>query len=136
MWEGSQPNITMSNGQANFDADLQNLQRETFDYFLHETNPANGLVIDRTEANWPASIAATGFGLATYPVAVERGFIPRSDAVARTLATLRFFWNSPQGPESDATGHRGFYYHFLDMQTGRRAWQCRSEEHTSELQSL
>ena len=114
----------MSNEQVNFDADLENLQRETFDYFLHETNPANGLVIDRTEANWPASIAATGFALAAYPVAVERGFMPRSDAVARTLATLRFFWNSPQGPESDATGHRGFYYHFLDMQTGRRAWQC------------
>ena len=114
----------MSNEQANFDADLENLQRETFDYFLHETNPANGLVIDRTDANWPASIAATGFALAAYPVAVERGFMPRSDAVARTLATLRFFWNSPQGPESDATGHRGFYYHFLDMKTGRRAWQC------------
>lgn len=42
----------------------------------------------------------------------------------RTLATLRFFWNSPQGPEPDATGYRGFYYHFLDMQTGRRAWRC------------
>ncbi len=114
----------MSNGQRNFDADLEKLQRETFDYFLYETNPANGLVIDKTEADWPASIAATGFALATYPVAVERGFMPRSDAVARTLATLRFFWNSPQGPEPDSTGHRGFYYHFLDMKTGRRASQC------------
>ena len=48
----------------------------------------------------------------------------RTAAVERTLATLRFFWHSAQGPEPDATGHRGFYYHFLDMQTGRRAWQC------------
>jgi hypothetical protein len=48
----------------------------------------------------------------------------RNAAVMRTLTTLRFFWNSPQGPEPDATGYRGFYYHFLDMQTGRRAWQC------------
>ena len=70
----------MSNEDVNFAADLEILQRETFDYFLHETNPANGLVIDRTEANWPASIAATCFALATYPVAVERGFLPRSDA--------------------------------------------------------
>ena len=45
-------------------------------------------------------------------------------AVERSLATLRFFSNSPQGPEPDATGYQGFYYHFLDMQTGRRAWQC------------
>ena len=55
---------------------------------------------------------------------VERGFIERSAAVERTLNTLRFFWNSPQGPEPDATGYRGFYYHFLDMHTGRRHWQC------------
>jgi hypothetical protein len=62
--------------------------------------------------------------LASYPVGVERGFWARSAAVERTLTTLRFFWNSPQGPEPDATGHHGFYYHFLDMQTGRRAWNC------------
>ena len=106
------------------EAELQTLQRETFGYFLHETNPANGLVIDKTAPDWPASIAATGLALACYPVSVERGFMTRADAVERTLATLRFFWNSPQGTEPDATGYKGFFYHFLDMQTGRRAWQC------------
>ncbi|WP_287086840.1 glucoamylase family protein [Mesorhizobium sp.] len=100
------------------------LQRETFDYFLNEVNPANGLILDKTAPHWPASIAATGLGLACYPVGVERGFMAREAAASRTLATLRFFWTSPQGPEPDATGYRGFYYHFLDMQTGRRAWQC------------
>jgi hypothetical protein len=29
-----------------------------------------------------------------------------------------------RGPEPDATGYHGFNYHFLDMQTGRRAGQC------------
>ncbi len=110
--------------ELDVDAELEKLQRETFGYFLHETNPANGLVVDKTEAGWPASIAATGLALACYPVAVERGFMSRSAAVERTLTTLRFFWRSPQGPEPDATGYQGFYYHFLDMQTGRRAWQC------------
>lgn len=114
----------MSSNKPSVESDLEKLQRETFDYFLHETNPANGLVIDKTAPNWPASIAATGLALACYPVGVERGFMSRSAAVERTLATLRFFWNSPQGPEPDATGYHGFYYHFLDMQTGRRAWQC------------
>ena len=28
------------------------------------------------------------------------------------------------GEEPDATGHRGFYYHFLDLTTGRRTWEC------------
>ena len=106
------------------DAELEKLQRISFSYFLNETNPVNGLVIDKTATDWPASIAATGLALAAYPVAVERGFMPRAAASERTLTTLRFFWNSPQGPEPDATGYHGFYYHFLDMQTGRRAWQC------------
>jgi hypothetical protein len=110
--------------ELDVNAELEKLQRETFGYFLHETNPANGLVVDKTEAGWPASIAATGLALACYPVAVERGFMSRSAAALRTLTTLRFFWHSPHGPEPDATGFQGFYYHFLDMQTGRRAWQC------------
>jgi hypothetical protein len=114
----------MSSKELGVDAELEKLQLESFNYCLHETNPANGLVIDKTEADWPASIAATGLALAAYPVGVERGFMPRAAAVERTLATLRFFRNSPQGPEADATGYQGFYYHFLDMQTGRRAWQC------------
>ncbi|MES2758216.1 MAG: glucoamylase family protein [Pseudomonadota bacterium] len=100
------------------------LQKESFDYFLHEANPCNGLVIDKCAPGWPCSIAATGLALAAYPVGVERGFMARAAAVERVLATLRFFWNSPQGTDRDATGYRGFYYHFLDMQTGRRAWQC------------
>ena len=110
--------------KPSIDAELNVLQRQSFGYFLHETNPANGLVIDKTAENWPASIAATGLALACYPVSVERGFMTRAAAVARTLATLRFFWNSPQSSEPDATGYKGFYYHFLDMQTGRRAWHC------------
>jgi hypothetical protein len=44
--------------------------------------------------------------------------------VERTLATLRFFWNSAQSAKSDATGYQGLYYHFLDLDTGRRAWKC------------
>src|SRR5260221_7816307 len=110
----------MSEKKLSTDDELEILQRDSFSYFVHETNPANGLVLDKTAANWPASIAGTGFALAAYPVGVERGFMSRSSAVERTLATLRFFWNSPQGPEADATGYKGFYYHFLDMQTGRR----------------
>ena len=114
----------MSRKKLTVEAELEILQRESFSYFVHETNPANGLVIDKTAPDWPASIAATGFALAAYPVGVERGFMSRAAAVERTLATLRFFWNSPHGPEPGATGYQGFYYHFLDMRTGRRAWQC------------
>lgn len=114
----------MSSNKQTDNADLEKLQHESFNYFLHETNPLNGLVCDKNAAGSPASIAATGLGLAAYPVGVERGFMTRGAAVERTLNTLRFFWNSPQGPEPEATGYKGFYYHFLDMQTGRRARKC------------
>ena len=103
---------------------LDQIQEESFSYFLHETNPRNGLVRDKTRNDWPASIAAVGLALAAYPVGVERAFLERDEAVMRTLTTLRFFARSSQGPEPNATGYKGFYYHFLDMQTGARAWQC------------
>jgi hypothetical protein len=103
---------------------LDAIQHDAFSYFMHETNRTNGLVVDKTSPDWPASIAATGLGLTAYPVGVERGMVTRAEAAERTLTTLRFFWRSRQGPEADATGYKGFYYHFLDFQTGARAWQC------------
>lgn len=103
---------------------VDRLQREAFAYFLHETNSANGLVRDCTRPGAPASIAAIGFALGAYPAGVVRGLLSRADAVSRVGTTLRFFWNSAHGPEVDATGHKGFYYHFLDMDTGRRVWRC------------
>lgn len=106
------------------EAMLHHLQRDTFAYFLHEANPENGLIRDKTKKSWPASIAATGLALAAYPIGVKRRLMTHAAAVTRTLATLRFLATSAQSPEPDATGYRGFYYHFLDMRTGRRAQKC------------
>jgi hypothetical protein len=103
---------------------LETLQRDTFEYFIRQTDPRTGLVGDRNEAGAPSSIAATGLGLTTYCVAAERAWLQRSEAIARTLMILRFFYGSAQGPEANATGYHGLYYHFLDMRTGRRVWQC------------
>jgi hypothetical protein len=100
------------------------LQHGAFDYLTDYGNAFNGLVADTSRAASPCSIAVVGFALSSYPVAVQRGWITREAAAARVLATLRFFWGSPQSEATDATGHKGFYYHFLEMQTGRRVWQC------------
>ncbi|MCI0393525.1 MAG: hypothetical protein L0332_15465 [Chloroflexi bacterium] len=104
--------------------ELDQLQRDTFSYFARETNPANGLVPDNTRTGAPSSITAVGLGLSAYTVAVERGYVGRAEAVERVLTTLRFFAGSPQSEEPDATGYNGFYYHFLDVGSGRRVWQC------------
>ena len=106
------------------DEDLHRLQKNAFGYFLHETDSSSGLVRDSTHVGSPASIAAVGLGLAVYVVAVERGFMERAEAAARVLTTLQYFDNSPHGPEVNAAGYRGFYYHFLHMSSGRRAWNC------------
>jgi hypothetical protein len=116
--------IPIPAGQHSDNELLRRLQESSFGYFIHEVNEDNGLVLDKTEEDWPASIAAVGMALTAYPVGVERHFITRAAAVGRTLTTLRFFAGSEQSEAEDATGMRGFYYHFLHMESGKRAWQC------------
>jgi hypothetical protein len=99
---------------------LDLVQRTAFDYFWYETNPENGLIKDRSSDPSRSSIAAVGFGLSALTVGIDHGWISREAGRARVLTTLTFLWNSSHGPEADATGYNGFFYHFLDMQTGRR----------------
>src|SRR4030095_14065256 len=106
------------------DRDLGLLQLSTVLYYLHETNPDNGLVRDKTDSNAPVSIAAVGMALATIPVVIERGVLFRDFAAKITRKRLRYLLECPQGPEPDATGYKGFFYHFLDIETGRRVWKC------------
>jgi hypothetical protein len=110
--------------------DLDDLERRTFDWFWDLANPVNGLVPDRWPSKSFCSIAAVGFGLTALPIGAERGWISRAQARDRTLATLRFFADAPQGPEAvGRTGYKGFFYHFIDMENG-----CRFE--TTELSSI
>ena len=105
------------------DDSLVKLQRDTYKYFADEMNPENGLVPDNTKQGAPCSIAVVGFALTTYPIAVERGYLTRKEAIKRCLINLRFFHDGPQGRGPDDIGYKGFYYHFLDMKTGRRVWK-------------
>src|ERR1700761_3156122 len=106
------------------DALLSRLQHGAFQYFNEFGNPENGLVADTSREGSPCSIAVVGFALSCYPIAVERGWMTRREAFERSLRTIRFFATSPQGQQADATGYRGFYYHFLEMSSGRRTWHC------------
>lgn len=108
-----------------WDPFLDTLQRRTIQWFLDVTPKENGLTPDRWPTPSPSSIAAVGFALTIYPIAVERKMITRQEAAQRTLNTLRFFWNSKQSPDATGvTGYRGFYYHFIDMKDGHRQWSC------------
>ncbi|HVR80782.1 MAG TPA: glucoamylase family protein [Luteimonas sp.] len=106
------------------DALLEQYQRAAFEYFLLNRNPANGLFADTSRPHSPISIAVVGFALSSYPVAVERGWIARDEALDHCLAALRFFRDSDQGGSDESTGYKGFYFHFLDRATGARVWRC------------
>jgi hypothetical protein len=103
------------------EAFLDELQERTFGFFWEQTNPSNGLVPDRWPTESFSSVAAVGFGLPSYAVGIERGWISRDQGAQRVLTTLRFLLHAPQGPEpAGRTGYNGLFYHFLDMQTGVR----------------
>jgi hypothetical protein len=104
------------------DDDLAHLERDTFRYFVEEMNTENGLVTDNTRQGAPCSIAVVGFALTAYPIGVERGYITRTEAIKRCLLSLQFFHDGPLGIGPEAIGYKGFYYHFLDIKTGRRVW--------------
>ena len=94
------------------------LQFSTVLYYLHETNPDNGLVRDKTDPNAPVSIAAVGMALATIPVVVERGVLYRDFAAKITRKRLRYLIDCPQGPEPDASGYKGFFLPFPRHRNG------------------
>lgn len=107
---------------------LGRVQKQTFRYFNDCTNPANGLVMDKALnlpsanthvdfAHSAASIAGVGFGLTALPVGVERGWISREKALTLTRTTLKFFYKKMEHKH-------GFFYHFIDMKTGKRAMEC------------
>ena len=102
---------------------LDSIERAAFEYFPDTVNRANGLVPDNSRPNAPVSIAVVGFALSCYAIAAERRWLARPDAVRLTLAALRFFAQSDQSGGPAATGFKGFYYHFLDGQTGARVWR-------------
>ena len=115
------PAPALASGSRSLPIFYEEIERRTFRWFWDHASRRNGLVPDR----WPtpsfASIAAVGFALPAYAVGVERGWCSRAEARDLTLTTLRFFWNAPQGPQATGTtGEAGFFYHFLDMETGAR----------------
>jgi hypothetical protein len=109
----------------NDEAFLDYVQSQTFRFFWDEANPANGLIRDRSASYSPSSVAAVGFGLSAINIGIERGWVTRPEGRARTLITLKTLHDLPQGSSrSGVAGNHGWFYHFLDMNTGLRAGRC------------
>jgi hypothetical protein len=115
---GAPPNISGLSPED--DAFLNDLEHANFLFFQEQAGASSGMVRDRANVRTPvasvlSSIAATGFGLTAMCIGQYRNFISYADARDRVIATLRFLW-------SKLSNHRGFFYHWADMNTGERLW--------------
>ncbi|MBN1688094.1 MAG: hypothetical protein JW893_03250 [Candidatus Omnitrophica bacterium] len=118
------PNLLAAETEVGLSNDdlLETISRSAFDYFVYERNKKTGLVKDRAHnfrrgaQSSQASIASTGFALTAYAVGVERNWIDYGTARQITEQTLSFFLQF-------ADQERGFFYHFLEPETGRRAYR-------------
>jgi len=119
--EPQEPEPEARPGPPNLPPLFRDIERRTFQFFWDTTNELNGLTPDRYPSRPFASIASVGFALTAYPIGIENGWVSRTQAVDRTLATLRFFDKARQGAQRRGrSGYKGFFYHFLNMQTGER----------------
>lgn len=116
---GARPGAILT---AEDDALLDDIQRASFLFFVEQMHPVTGLVRDRARADGSpsegkASIAASGFALSSWAIAAHRGWVEREEALERVRLMLRFL-------ATKAPRQHGFFYHFMEMETGARAWQC------------
>lgn len=98
---------------------LDQFQRAIFLYFWEQASTTTGLVKNRAlaagnDTRTVASIAATGFGLTALCIGHNRAYGDATQIQARVTNTLNFLLNE--------NNVNGFYYHFVDMNSGARVW--------------
>ena len=96
---------------------LDKLEKDSFMYFWELYDENLGLIPDSSREGSPCSIAAVGFGLTAFCIGVERGWVQKNQAYLRIYKTLKTFLHKLKN-------QKGFFYHFLDMKTGERVWDC------------
>ena len=96
---------------------LDTVQRQTFKYFWDFAHPASGMIRERASLKNPdkdadvVTTGGTGFGIMAIIVAMERGYISRSEGLDRIMRILRFLDEKTQR-------YHGAWPHWLNGQTG------------------
>jgi len=73
------------------DALLEKIQRASFRYFWDFCEPNSKLPLEQSVFNTAIPAGASGYAVGTLPIAVERGWVTRQQAVERLLKILDFF---------------------------------------------
>lgn len=103
---------------------LDDASKRAFRYFIERSHPVTGFTKDRStnftendfDGHHVASIAAIGFALSAYGIGAERGWMPRDEAIKLSKKTMKFMLEK-------APKHEGWYYHWLNWETGAREWK-------------
>ncbi|MCM8761681.1 MAG: hypothetical protein NC933_06090, partial [Candidatus Omnitrophica bacterium] len=106
--------------QLTDDEFLNLIEKKAFEFFRDHQDPKTGLFAD-TSGGGDASIASTGLGLAALCIGAERGWITKEEARQRVNLALDTFLPAAGQEEPVAEGRYGFFYHFLNKHTGKRA---------------
>ena len=102
---------------------LEKELKKSYNFFIKEVNlnensNGYGLIRDKTIlAKHVASIASVGYGLGALIIGVEHKWIKYKTAYERANKTLNTFIKNVEGKN-------GFYYHFVNMENGKREWNC------------
>ena len=100
---------------------VEDEMKGSFDFFWEQANTTPGssgfgLVRDRYPGSESiASIASTGFGLTAYLIGINKGYITEQEGYERVNQTLDTLLAMDR--------EEGFYYHFVDIESGKRVWE-------------
>ncbi len=87
------------------------VQRQTFQYFWEFGHPVSGLARERNTSGDVVTSGGSGFGIMTLPIAIERGFISRSEGLQRMQKIVSFL-------KDRAVRFHGAFPHWLNGATG------------------
>lgn len=94
------------------DSLLTLVQKQTFKYFWEYGHPTSGLARERLGSAETVTTGGSGFGIMTIPVAIERGFITRTQGLERMNKIVNFLTNTTDK-------FHGAFPHWLNGTTGK-----------------
>ena len=120
---GPAPTISVTPPPSD-DEFLDQIERAIYLYFWEQASSSTGLVKDRaiasgSDTSTVSSIAATGFGLTALCIGHSRGYGDAAQIQSRVSTALSFLANLQSSLQTTANG---FFYHFLDINSGARVW--------------
>ncbi len=97
--------------RISYEALLDLIQKQTFEYFNDFAHPVSGMARERNSSGDVVTTGGTGFGVMSIIAAVNRNFISRSDGLGHVQKIVSFLTNK-------CTTYHGAFAHWVNGSTG------------------